>query len=344
MNVHDFMNMTSNFVISNAIAKTWDVLGRFQRPVCSISGGSDSDIILDIVHRLDDEHKVRYVTFETGLEYKATREHLIFLEERYNIKIHRIMPVMTIPQAVRKYGFPFVSKHAARFIEVLQQHNFDFQERSIQEDSLLFPNMPVSALRWWHNSYKSHVHQIDYTPALKPFLIERGRDITFRISNRCCNATKIHAIKHLMAYNMADLSIIGTRSAESGIRGVSTRECFTQAKSADFATLRPIFYFTKADKAEYNETFNILNSKCYSVYGLHRTGCIGCPFNPHADEELNTVEQFEPSITSVARKLFAPSLALTSEYQAFKRNLFASKRYEKANPSNPSQRTLQKLW
>ena len=35
--------------------------------VCSISGGSDSDILLDIVTKFDHNKKVRYVFFNTGL-------------------------------------------------------------------------------------------------------------------------------------------------------------------------------------------------------------------------------------------------------------------------------------
>lgn len=41
--------------------------------ICSISGGADSDIVLDICTRLDDENKIQYIWFDTGLEYQATK-------------------------------------------------------------------------------------------------------------------------------------------------------------------------------------------------------------------------------------------------------------------------------
>ncbi len=72
--------------IVNAFAKCWDVLGRYNKPVVSISGGADSDIVLDMVHKLDEEHKAVYVWFNTGLEYSATRRHLDFLEAKYSIE------------------------------------------------------------------------------------------------------------------------------------------------------------------------------------------------------------------------------------------------------------------
>lgn len=52
---------------------------------CSISGGSDSDIMLDIIHKADFAKKVKYVWFDTGLEYQATKEHLDYLETVNNI-------------------------------------------------------------------------------------------------------------------------------------------------------------------------------------------------------------------------------------------------------------------
>ena len=57
--------------------------------LCSISGGSDSDDMLDIIYKVDENKKVRYVWFDTGLEYQATKDHLDYLEQKYNIKIER---------------------------------------------------------------------------------------------------------------------------------------------------------------------------------------------------------------------------------------------------------------
>ena len=56
----------------------------------SISGGSDSDIMMDMFEKLGyDEGEVVYVWFDTGLEYEATKRHLVFLEEKYGVKIKR---------------------------------------------------------------------------------------------------------------------------------------------------------------------------------------------------------------------------------------------------------------
>ena len=44
---------TKNFAIIDGYAKAVSVLSRSNTPLCSISGGSDSDIVLDVIHNVD---------------------------------------------------------------------------------------------------------------------------------------------------------------------------------------------------------------------------------------------------------------------------------------------------
>ena len=64
---------------------------RAERTVVAISGGSDSDVMLDMVRALEPEKnypeaKLFYVWFNTGLEYTATKQHLDYLEEKYGFQ------------------------------------------------------------------------------------------------------------------------------------------------------------------------------------------------------------------------------------------------------------------
>lgn len=77
---------------------------RAQNIVCSISGGADSDIMLDIISKLDTDKKVKYVFFDTGIEYEATKKHLVYLEEKYGITIERVKAIKPVPFGCRKYG------------------------------------------------------------------------------------------------------------------------------------------------------------------------------------------------------------------------------------------------
>lgn len=96
MDLLEFLNQESapipkNTIILDSIVKAWSIINNrgYKNIMCSISGGSDSDVMLDIIHKVDIDKKVRYVWFDTGLEYEATKRHLKYLEKRYAIKIER---------------------------------------------------------------------------------------------------------------------------------------------------------------------------------------------------------------------------------------------------------------
>lgn len=80
-------NCPKNTTICDNLLRAYKIINdkKYKKIVCSISGGSDSDIMLDIVWRCDKDNKVTYVWFNTGLEYQATKDHLKFLEK--NIKL-----------------------------------------------------------------------------------------------------------------------------------------------------------------------------------------------------------------------------------------------------------------
>lgn len=80
------------FQIQDTIHKMKQVLGDHENILISISGGSDSDCLIELFQNHPDvrpDHKLHYVFFDTGLEYNATKRHLKFLEEKYLISIER---------------------------------------------------------------------------------------------------------------------------------------------------------------------------------------------------------------------------------------------------------------
>ena len=81
--------------------------------ICSYSGGSDSDIMIDLIERTRRAFElppIKYVFFNTGLEMKATKDHVKATAEKYGVDIETVRPKISIVQASRKYGIPFVSK------------------------------------------------------------------------------------------------------------------------------------------------------------------------------------------------------------------------------------------
>ena len=282
----------------------------YKKVLCSVSGGSDSDIIIDLVSKCDNNKIVQYFYFDTGLEYQATKEHISYLQEKYNIVITTINPKTPIPLAVKKYGQPFLSKMVSENIQRLQKHGFKWENKTYEELVKDYPNCK-SALQWWCNSRKNNVLLgITRNKGLKEFMINNNPK--FNISNKCCKYAKKDILKDLLKQGY-DLNISGIRKSEGGVRSTAYKTCFDTQDNYD--NYRPIFWFTDKDKLEYRKLFNVSNSKCYTVYGLKRTGCVGCPFAKNYKEELEIVKKYEPKLYKAVTNLFKDSYEYLNKYK-----------------------------
>lgn len=103
-------NAPNNQLIRNTFIKANKLLSSYKNPVCSISGVSDSDIMLDLLEKIRGDRKIIYVFFDTGIEYAATKKHLDELERKYGIKIIREKAKIPVPAGCKKYGIPLISK------------------------------------------------------------------------------------------------------------------------------------------------------------------------------------------------------------------------------------------
>lgn len=191
--------MENNLTIFDSYAKCLSVFKKFDNIEVGISGGSDSDIILDICERAAKELsiKVNYVFFDTGLEYKATKEHLDFLEEKYKIEIERYKAIKPIPVSLRQHGQPFLSKYVSAMITRLQKHDFDFSiadTMTFEEAYKIYPKCK-SGLMWFYNMNENSYTKdgklrcissfnIDRNKGLRQFLIDNPPQ--FKISDACC--------------------------------------------------------------------------------------------------------------------------------------------------------------
>lgn len=291
----------------------------------SISGGSDSDIMMDMFEKLGyDVGEVVYVWFDTGLEYEATKRHLKDLEAKYGVKIKRYRPKMTVAQACKRYGIPVFAKHIAKNIGRLQLHAFTWENKTFDT---LFDQFPrnKSSLKWWCSMWpgKSMLN-ISSKLFLKEFMLIRPPREKF--SSKCCDYAKKATAKIAEKELCPTLSVVGIRKEEGGERSMAYNSCFSDATDKRIAQFRPIFYFSDADKKEYKDYCGVTYSDCYEVWGLTRTGCVCCPFGSRFEEELEIVKQYEPKLYAAACKIFGPSYEYTRQYRRFKESLKREKR------------------
>lgn len=305
-----------NQVIGDNLIRAWAKINspKYKKIVCSISGGSDSDIMLDIVWRCDKNNKVDYVWFDTGLEYQATKDHLKYLENKYKIDIIPYRPKKPIPIACRDCGQPFISKYVSRMIYLLQGHNFKWEDKSFEELYKKYPNNKI-ALNWWtNNSGEGSRFNISQNKWLKEFMVQNPPN--FKISNRCCDYAKKNIVHNILKEGNYDLNITGIRKAEGGVRSYRFKSCFDD-NDDKHDNYRPLFWYTNQDKIEYEIAFDIKHSKCYSEYGLYRTGCAGCPFGREFEFELRVIQSHEPKLSKAVNNIFRESYEYTRKYREF---------------------------
>ena len=316
------VNLKNETIVNNLIkAYTFINNRNYKNILCSISGGADSDILLDICYRCDIGNKCRYVYFDTGLEYEATKKHIIYLEQKYDIMIEREKPIIPIPVCVKKYGEPFLSKQVSQFIGGLQRHDFDFTDRPYDELIKQYPKIK-SYIGWWCNVKQNGNDKrfcISQNKWLKEFLIEHPP--TFLISDKCCKYAKKEVSKKYIKQNKCDLKIMGIRKAEGGIRATQYKTCFLEGWEDDL--YMPIFWYSNSDKEDYERIFNIQHSECYTKYGFKRTGCCCCPFGymTGLKDELKKIKQYEPKMHKAVVNVFHNSYEYTKEYECFKKRM-----------------------
>ena len=143
----------------------------YKNPVCSVSGGSDSDIVIDILERVRNGRPVQYVFYDTGIEYDVTKQHLDYLEERYHISISRHKAEVPVPLGCKKHGQPFISKNISQYIQRLQKHGFQWEDEPLE---ILLDRYSgcQSALKWWCNAWgEGSRFNIQKNKYLKEFII-----------------------------------------------------------------------------------------------------------------------------------------------------------------------------
>ena len=313
----------NNQTILDTVAKTLDHIEDGKKIMVSVSGGADSDILVDLFETIGYEPgQVVYVWFDTGLEYEATKRHLVYLEEKYGIEIQRHKAKVPIPLAVKKYGVPFISKEVSEKFERLQKKGFQWEDEPYETLMKKYESAKAG-LKWWCEGVREKEFSISRIPGLKRFVMKNPPPL---ISDRCCDGAKKSVGQRIAKQIGADMQVVGVRRAEGGIRATKYATCFSEESAGHTAQFRPIFFWSDEDRAEYEAFRGVVHSDCYTVYGMKRTGCAGCPFNSRWEEELEVIKQYEPKLYKAACNIFGESYEYTRKYRKFKESWKREKR------------------
>lgn len=297
--------------------------------------------------------EVKYVFFNTGLEMKATKDHVKETAEKYGVEIVEARPstkgvilksksgeeiiksksCLNIVQSTRKYGVPFVSKIMSQGLDEWQKKGIPLsiaEEYEQAEDkaakrkelSERYPKCEslINFLCCCNRAGEPRPNiqlVINSSKYMRDFIAEYPPD--FKISAKCCDYCKKHVAR--VVQKGYDMIITGERRDEGGMRSVPRKDntslCFTETSSGQYR-LRPLYYVSDKDKAWYKAEYGIRYSDAYEVYGLTRTGCCGCAISYKAAEDLELIGQYEPKIKKAAWNIFGDSYRYRQKYNEYK--------------------------
>lgn len=319
--------------IKSIIAKR---LTQHPNAICSYSGGSDSDIMIDLIERtrnLFELPPVKYVFFNTGLEMKATKDHVKSTSEKYGVEIETVRPKIGIVTAAHKYGIPFVSKIMSAGLSEWQKkgvplsiaEEYDQAENKAAKRKELKERYPkceslINFLCCCNSAGEPRPNiqlVINSSKYMRDFIAEYPPD--FQISAKCCDYCK-KQVAHQVQKDY-DMIITGERRDEGGMRSVPRKDntslCFTETSSGQYR-LRPLYYVSDTDKLWYKKYYGIRYSDAYEVYGLTRTGCCGCPISYKAVDDLEKIRLYEPNVVKAAWNIFGKSYEYRQMYNTYK--------------------------
>ena len=304
--------------------------------ICSYSGGADSDILIDLIERTRTAFNlppVKYAFFNTGLEMKATKDHVRLTAAKYGVEITEHRPKTNIVMSARKYGIPFVSKIMSAGLSEWQKKEIPLsiaQEYEEAEDKTAkrkelkerYPKCEsaINFLCCCNSSGEPRPNiqlVINSSKYMRDFISENPPD--FRISAKCCDYCK-KQVAHRVQKDF-DMIITGERRDEGGMRSVPRKDntalCFTETSSGQYR-LRPLYYVSDKDKEWYKKRYGIRYSDAYEVYGLTRTGCCGCPISYKAVADLELIQPYEANVVKAAWNIFGKSYEYRRKYNEYK--------------------------
>ena len=320
--------------------------------ICSYSGGSDSDILIDIIERtrklFPSLPPVKYVFFNTGLEMKATKDHVRATAEKYGVEIEECRPKINIVKSTREHGIPFVSKIMSAGLEGWQRKGIPLSiadEYAEAEDKVAkrkelkerYPKCEslINFLCCCNSAGEPRPNiqlVINSSKYMLDFIREYPPD--FKISAKCCDYCKKQPA-HQVQKNY-EMIITGERREEGGMRSVPRSEqwgetntmCFSETADGKYR-FKPLYYVSDKDKAWYKEYYGITYSDAYEVYGLTRTGCGGCSISYKAVEDLEKIRPYEPNVVKAAYNLFGKSYEYRKMYNEYKAKRMAEEKAKK---------------
>lgn len=266
-----------------------------KKATASISGGKDSAIIYYLCKMAREREPSLDITFihvNTGMELIASTKWI-----KQHPDIISLRPTTSMVQHIKLNGVPCVSKLKDEFISRWQRNP---ESRSGVGAKRILTTGQYSDQAKTGTMAKLNKHLISE-------IFEKGTDL--KISGKCCQYLKKDPMILYNKENNIEVSITGMRKAEGGARSISMKSCFTTDKKGH-TKLHPIYDWSNETVEDFIRVYDVRLSDAYTIYGMTRTGCVGCPYGLKVMEELAILQEHEPRSYTKAMLFFKDSYVL----------------------------------
>lgn len=237
----------------------------------SFSGGKDSTILHHLVDMALPDNKIPRVFSNTGIEYNMILEFVkdqAINDSRFKI----IYPKKNIKNMLENVGYPFKSKQHSHIVGIFQRSGKSLSVRK----------------------YLKEVEGNTVICCPKKLQYQFTDNFNIKLSDKCCYELKKKPFKQWEKENNKTIAITGMRTEEGGQRmGIN---CIVMDKDKNIIKFHPLSVVSNEWEEWFIKKFNIeLCELYYPPYNFERTGCKGCPFALHLQEQLDLMEKLLPN-------------------------------------------------
>lgn len=270
--------MTDNeLLLQDLLQKISHVINKYgeENFALSFSGGKDSTVLSSLLDMACPENKIPRVFSNTGIEYRMILDFVEREREREHLwELVVLKPSVPIKPTLEKFGYPFKSKMHSKWLDTFQRNGHTQSVENYiageNRDKDLFRTCP------------------------KKLLYQFKDDFNIRVSDKCCFYMKEKPLDEWRKQNRKPYSIVGIMKDEGGRRAV-TSKCMAFSGNK-FKSFHPLVDITKEWEDWFIKEYNVDICDIYKPpYNFERTGCKGCPFALHLQNELDMLEKYFPS-------------------------------------------------
>lgn len=275
--------MDNEFILFDRLEVIRQTIARYGEDTwcISFSGGKDSMVLHHLIDLALPNNKIPRVYANTGIEYLMMVD---FVKElaKTDERIKIIKPSVNIKKVLEDYGYPFKSKQHSSYVRVYQRNG-----------------MTSKTVQFY---LKDTGGKFDCPDKLRYQFTEEFKE-RLKINDSCCKFMKEKPLDNYKKEANKPNQILGLMAEEGGRR--ADVNCVTLiGKKVSF---HPLAKVTKEWENWFIEREGIkLCGLYYEPYNFDRTGCKGCPFSQHLQEQLETMEKYFPNERKQCEYIWKP--------------------------------------